>query len=1192
MGNIRYTTVAEAVAAANGKPVKLLANSNEKITVSGDLYLDLNGYTLAELTITDGTLYGMDTTTDDYSCTGGYGKIATLNGNYAAHHQLADNLQRYLAVEEGSGVSFHRFYLGITHKSLQPGAKGVGYKALFAGDDLVKQQLAEAEAFGYTLQLGNYNSVSRWMSRQDFAANKAVSLRVKNYDPAYGETELKANVQMKLANGEVITSGLQTMTLKDTVTQVNTEASGYSQVQLEAMSDWLKSSAIMMDWDVENILQRDLCYDMNGGKDMTLDVDVSGKVQSIAVKGTDLVLKDATIENGVLTIPAKSFVQKFMPSGRQILAITTDTGVTHCVGDFTWVITTWGNTTTGLAYAQNHLNGDATNYTGLLALGADIDLTGAKVGNFTMFKKDTVFNGSFDGRNYTISGMAPTNTTALFGTLGEKGIIKNLQMTDLQIAGYGAGVSYFTHGTIENVFVQGTITGDGMGATSNLGNFGCGLLAGQYYATAKVSNCMVELSAITEDLRLATAFGKLRDGVSEDIFTNCDAIGADSCTYMQYANKTWTKSGFTADTNANFTDRNTLMFSNDGVLRYLALRPKVDFVEQDTLDYTVPGAIHQYNITSTDSYLVQNGACKYTIIRSKSADEKTKTAATDFAQLFRTATGLRLATKNAEDVSFSETSQYIVIGDNAISRAVGVTAEGLGKQGFRIKTVGKSIFIVGADSQGNQYGTYELLKQLFDYECFGVDGSVINQGVKNVPFMNYDIADVPDIGVRRSNYHYVTMDSVTERRMRLTYFGDYIIPVGEKMVHNSSQYISKEDYPDKTAWFSTDGENLCYTAHGDAAELAQMQTIIANRIIKELDANPNKNVIGMMQEDNATLCDCDSCKALQEHYNGAQVGSVIIFLNEVCEMVDSHYGGKRDFTVLFFAYHATNQPPVVWNEETGAYEPIDEKVILNDHLSPYFADTDGDYTKTFYDPDSANVEYAQNLTGWTALSENIHLWIYGTNFCYYLVPYNTFDGLQGTIHYATQNNVTFLYDQGQASQTPTATGWSNLKVYLMSQLGWNVNQDQDALIDRFMEGYYGPAADTVKEVFYSWKYWANYQTNELGAIGSRTIYHDLLKAKYWNPAVLMDWTAKLEQAMQELDPSDSNYNLYLKNIATERIAYNFILLQRFQGSMTAEQIALAKEQFYHDYQLAPIAYQQDRKEPVSDLLIKWGIISE
>jgi len=83
-----YTTVTAALKAADGQIVQILKSTDEAITVTADATIDLAGHTLSNVTVSEGaTLYGMDTTTDDYDCTDGYGKITSLTGNFAVHHQ-------------------------------------------------------------------------------------------------------------------------------------------------------------------------------------------------------------------------------------------------------------------------------------------------------------------------------------------------------------------------------------------------------------------------------------------------------------------------------------------------------------------------------------------------------------------------------------------------------------------------------------------------------------------------------------------------------------------------------------------------------------------------------------------------------------------------------------------------------------------------------------------------------------------------------------------------------------------------------------------------------------------------------------------------------------------------------------------------------------------------------------------------
>ena len=213
VNGVGYATVQGAVDAANGAVVTLLADSDETVAASGDLYLDLNGKTLAGLTITDGTVYGMDSTTDKYDNADGCGKITQITGSYAADYKNAD-AKRYLAVKEDSGLSFHRFYLGITKLSLAPDVTGFGYKAEFYGDKKVADQVSNV---GYNLWLTENNIVSRTVS----GLKNSLTLRLKNFDVAgYGETAVNATVTMTLKNNTVIESSVYSYSLRQMVETV------------------------------------------------------------------------------------------------------------------------------------------------------------------------------------------------------------------------------------------------------------------------------------------------------------------------------------------------------------------------------------------------------------------------------------------------------------------------------------------------------------------------------------------------------------------------------------------------------------------------------------------------------------------------------------------------------------------------------------------------------------------------------------------------------------------------------------------------------------------------------------------------------------------------------------------------------------------------------------------------------------
>ncbi len=261
VGKNYYATVAEAVANANGQIVTVLADTDEAISVNVDVTIDLAGHTLGHVTVAEGaTLYGMDSATDAYDCTDGYGKIGSITGSYALHHKTVvdDNPQRYLAVVEEDGISFHRFYIGIQSVSLKPGAVGFGYKAIFGGDEKVKAALAQQNAFGFALWVTEDNVISRGMDAADFATGKngtPLTLCLKNFDVVnHGQTDVYARVYITLADGTRIDSAEYACSMQKMLEQVNTDIVQYSDAQIRAVQTMLAPYAdTVSSWNIADI---------------------------------------------------------------------------------------------------------------------------------------------------------------------------------------------------------------------------------------------------------------------------------------------------------------------------------------------------------------------------------------------------------------------------------------------------------------------------------------------------------------------------------------------------------------------------------------------------------------------------------------------------------------------------------------------------------------------------------------------------------------------------------------------------------------------------------------------------------------------------------------------------------------------------------------------------------------------------
>lgn len=250
-----FASYDEAYAAAEENGTMVLYADVDGAVIEKNLLIDLNGNDLTNVTIPEGvTLTGMDSSTDGYDCTEGYGTVSgTIEGTIAYNVKTtvaqAGSVKRYLAVNEDGVYSFHRFYMGITHASIKPASDGVGYKAVFKGSDIVKQQVT---GFGYTMQLGGNSPVT--VTGTEFVSGKTVSLCVNNYDVAnYGEIDLNASVFISFGDVTLYT-GTVSYSMKDMMQAANAAFSGFEAAQQEALTAMVeKYYSVMQNWEVGNI---------------------------------------------------------------------------------------------------------------------------------------------------------------------------------------------------------------------------------------------------------------------------------------------------------------------------------------------------------------------------------------------------------------------------------------------------------------------------------------------------------------------------------------------------------------------------------------------------------------------------------------------------------------------------------------------------------------------------------------------------------------------------------------------------------------------------------------------------------------------------------------------------------------------------------------------------------------------------
>ena len=180
-------------------------------------------------------------------------------------------MRRYLAVEEEGVYSFHRFYFGITHISMDAETAGIGYRATFAGSEVVKNYLDEEAGFGLVASVDGVpadleDGVLAAFAAADYAEEgKLVTKRVliRNVlEKGLTNEELAARAQtvisavsfLQTKNGDVILSTAQENTFQAMVEAIDTGFDNYTNKDQALLSKlYAQYESLMAEWEIPNL---------------------------------------------------------------------------------------------------------------------------------------------------------------------------------------------------------------------------------------------------------------------------------------------------------------------------------------------------------------------------------------------------------------------------------------------------------------------------------------------------------------------------------------------------------------------------------------------------------------------------------------------------------------------------------------------------------------------------------------------------------------------------------------------------------------------------------------------------------------------------------------------------------------------------------------------------------------------------
>lgn len=265
-GDAGYTTVQDALDAFQSGAVQILTDV-DSIAVTKDTYLDLNGFDIGDVTVTGGTLYVMDSQTDDFTVAdGNYGKITgTVTGTVkAVPADAACAEYGYLQVTEADGISFHCIAMDIYAVTLRPDVSGVDYDCTFSGDEvvaaLVKSYGVALSVYGdpdetrkdwcyseYTDFIAGENDKNTLLTNVMKESNTDIQNQARANTPVYGRAYIKT--ESGYIFGQTVCRDLQEQT---ELTDQNWEA--YTKDLRKATRAMYETYQSIIDtWDISNV---------------------------------------------------------------------------------------------------------------------------------------------------------------------------------------------------------------------------------------------------------------------------------------------------------------------------------------------------------------------------------------------------------------------------------------------------------------------------------------------------------------------------------------------------------------------------------------------------------------------------------------------------------------------------------------------------------------------------------------------------------------------------------------------------------------------------------------------------------------------------------------------------------------------------------------------------------------------------
>ncbi|MCB1235301.1 MAG: DUF4838 domain-containing protein [Verrucomicrobiae bacterium] len=435
---------------------------------------------------------------------------------------------------------------------------------------------------------------------------------------------------------------------------------------------------------------------------------------------------------------------------------------------------------------------------------------------------------------------------------------------------------------------------------------------------------------------------------------------------------------------------------------------------------------------------------------------------------------------------------FLLVGESDLAKRLGVTADGLGPGGIRLRSVGNAMVLLGADEKtpadpsGSRSAVVAFLEEALGvrYLWPGELGLVIPK-TRTIALPTLDREFTPPIVQRKIRW--------STRRERLdsgiAYLGfsseeydaafagavgkteglpDWLewqrlggsldLAGGHSYGHTWEKY--HRDHPE---WFALqpNGSRDLADLTPDRARLCKSNLALIEALAKDKIAELDRTGAGSISLSpndggRATFCMCEACKALDP----PEGRKITLLDHTVTPPREFEYVSLTDRMVWFWNQLATRvsaERPGTWFVvyAYSAYKapPVREKLHPNIAVA---------FVGGRYDSDAARREARDDWDAWSKMTGKLY---WRPN----LLLYGRRNGVPAVfIHKLTEDLNTFAHHSLLGTDYDSIVHhWATegLNYYALARLLWNPDLGADAILDDYCERGFGPAAEPVKRWF-------------------------------------------------------------------------------------------------------------------------------